>query len=264
MKKTTTLLSAILFSLISFAQCPLTEAVDFTGTDVEGHEWNLFELLDEGKYVFIDFFFTTCGPCQATAPKVSEAYTYFGCNNHDVVILGIDTGNTDEQVIQFDETYGSIYPSISGVEGGGNAIVSSYQIPMFPTLILIAPDRTIVEQDVWPINDYMTIVNALEPYGIEQNDCSGVGVEEETFNDIAIYPNPAQEFFTLNVTGIENNAIIEVTDLAGRTVLRQTVDNLSGRININIDVQDIKNGIYAVSVISEGELFGQQRLVITK
>ncbi|NPD46403.1 MULTISPECIES: hypothetical protein [unclassified Lentimicrobium] len=43
----------------SFAQTPLTEAVDFTATDTEGHTWNLFDLLDEGKYVVIDFFFTT-------------------------------------------------------------------------------------------------------------------------------------------------------------------------------------------------------------
>ena len=41
----------------SFAQTNLTEAVDFTATDTEGHTWNLFEQLDQGKYVVIDFFF---------------------------------------------------------------------------------------------------------------------------------------------------------------------------------------------------------------
>jgi len=43
----------------SSAQCPLTEAVDFTVTDIEGHTWNLFTELDQGKYVLIDFFYTT-------------------------------------------------------------------------------------------------------------------------------------------------------------------------------------------------------------
>lgn len=43
----------------SFAQTGLTEAVDFTATDTEGHTWNLFDELAEGKYVLIDFFFTT-------------------------------------------------------------------------------------------------------------------------------------------------------------------------------------------------------------
>ena len=43
----------------SFAQTPLTVAVDFTATDTDGNTWNLFEELAEGKYVLIDFFFTT-------------------------------------------------------------------------------------------------------------------------------------------------------------------------------------------------------------
>ena len=43
---------------ISSAQTNLTEAVDFTATDTDGHTWNLFEELAEGKHVLIDFFFT--------------------------------------------------------------------------------------------------------------------------------------------------------------------------------------------------------------
>ncbi len=43
----------------SFAQTGLTQAVDFTATDTEGHEHNLFDILASGKHVVIDFFFTT-------------------------------------------------------------------------------------------------------------------------------------------------------------------------------------------------------------
>lgn len=41
----------------SFAQTNLTTAVDFTVTDTEGHTYNLFDILAEGKHVLIDFFF---------------------------------------------------------------------------------------------------------------------------------------------------------------------------------------------------------------
>lgn len=53
--------SILLFFTIGFAypQTSLTEAVDFTATDVEGEVHNLFEILDGGQYVCIDFFFTT-------------------------------------------------------------------------------------------------------------------------------------------------------------------------------------------------------------
>lgn len=41
----------------------LTEAVDFTATDCHGNEIHLFDILDRGQAVFIDFFFLTCGQC---------------------------------------------------------------------------------------------------------------------------------------------------------------------------------------------------------
>lgn len=167
MKRLILILVIACFSLSGIkAQCPLTEAVDFTATDVHGHTWNLFELLDSGQYVLIDFFFCSCGPCQDAAPKINESYIYFGCNSGDVNYFAIDTGDDDAACILFDETFGVEYPTISGVEGGGTQICNDYQIPLYPTVILIAPDRTILEQDIWPIPSAQTIIDALEAHGL--------------------------------------------------------------------------------------------------
>jgi cytochrome oxidase Cu insertion factor (SCO1/SenC/PrrC family) len=85
------LLLCITFIPIVKAQTPLEEAIDFQVTDVNGNEIHLFQLLDEeGKYVLIDFFFTTCGPCQDIVPRVSEAYEYFGCGEHDIEFIAMD------------------------------------------------------------------------------------------------------------------------------------------------------------------------------
>ena len=59
MKKITLFLGLLLATTFSFAQTNLTEAADFTATDTEGVEHNLFSILDGGQYVCIDFFFTT-------------------------------------------------------------------------------------------------------------------------------------------------------------------------------------------------------------
>ncbi len=57
MKKLTLIVAMFFATAFAFSQTPLTQAVDFTGTDIYGEEFNLFEILDGGQYVCIDFFF---------------------------------------------------------------------------------------------------------------------------------------------------------------------------------------------------------------
>ena len=158
MKKLFTLILALAFGFGLKAQCPLTQAVDFTATDVHGTEVHLFDILDSGQYVLIDFFFTTCGPCQQATPKVVESYYAMGCNMHDVFYMEIATGDSDAACLNWVNTYGVEYPTISG-QAGGTGICSQYQIGAYPTLIVIAPDRSIV-------------INALEQLGLQQHDCN--------------------------------------------------------------------------------------------
>ncbi len=71
------------------------------------------------------FFYATCSACQATAPKVSYAYEYFGCNTGDIIFLGINNGDTDAEVIAFKNNYGTTYPSASGAKECSNSVVNS-------------------------------------------------------------------------------------------------------------------------------------------
>ena len=171
MKKAFTLIFALALGLGLKAQCPLTTAVDFTATDVHGTEVHLFDILDGGQAVLIDFFFTTCGPCQQATPKIVESYYAMGCNMHDVFYMEIATGDSEAACLNWVNTYGVEYPTISG-EAGGTAICNQYGIPAYPTVILIMPDRSIVIQDLWPINNAQTVIAALEQQGLQQHDCN--------------------------------------------------------------------------------------------
>ena len=172
MKKLVTLLLALAIGFGLKAQCPLTQAIDFTATDCHGTEVHLFDILDGGQYVLIDFFFTSCGPCQQATPKVVESYYAMGCNMHDVFYMEISDRDSDAACQNWANTYGVEYPTIGGPAGGSTICgTSMYNIPAFPTVILIAPDRSIVIQDLWPINNAQTIINALEQHGIQQHEC---------------------------------------------------------------------------------------------
>ena len=173
MKKVITLILALALGFGLKAQTNLTQAVDFTATDVHGNEVHLFDILDGGQYVLIDFFYTTCTYCVQTIPYMVQSYQALGCNMHDVFYMEVDQGDNQQQCLNWVNNYGVEYPTIAGTNGG-NGIVSQYHISAFPTVILIAPNRQIVIQDLYPIPNAQTVINQLGAYGIQQHDCNVV------------------------------------------------------------------------------------------
>ena len=177
MEKIKDIIAVIIFTIVLLlfghnfmnAQTNLTVAQDFTSVDIHGDSHTLFNYLDSGKYVVLDFFFTTCGPCINSVPTINDAFTAFGCNTGEVIFLSIDNGDTDAEVIQYEADYGCLPPAISGDEGGGDSINSAYGIGAYPTVVLIAPDKTILEQDIWPVSG---LEAALLNANISQNSCT--------------------------------------------------------------------------------------------
>ena len=203
------ILTLILIAILSFnvkAQTSLTQAVDFTGTDCYGEETiNLFEILDRGQHVLIDFYYYQCTPCQRVVPYVVEAYELLGCNKHDVFFMEVTHYDSDEICQWWAEKYGVKYPTISR-DGGGVEIRDAYNIPSFPSLVLIAPDRRILLQDM----DYEAIkeggaqyiVEQLAQFGIEQHNCDDpvvseplvdVTIDETTYTTITATFTPVGE-----------------------------------------------------------------------
>ncbi len=200
MKKLFTLILALVIGFGLKAQCPLTQAVDFTATDCHGTEVHLFDILDGGQAVLIDFFFTSCGPCQQATPKIVESYYSMGCNMHDVFYMEISDRDSDAACQTWATNYGVEYPTISGAAGGAG-ICNTYQIGAFPTVILIMPNHEIVIQDLWPISNAQTVISALEQHGLQQHDCTApsydpqvaLTIDEVTANSITATFTPNQD-----------------------------------------------------------------------
>ena len=167
------LIIAVAIGISVQAQCPITQAIDFTATDCHGEEIHLFDILDGGQYVLIDFFFTTCGPCQSVTPSIVEAYHALGCNDYEVFFMEISPTDDNSQCQTWCESFGVEYPTI-GTSGGGGAICNNYQIPAYPTVILIAPDRSIVVNEIWPISNAQDVISTLAPFGIEEHECGNI------------------------------------------------------------------------------------------
>lgn len=252
MKKLSILFAFLLFGTgLRAQQTTLTEAVDFTVTDCHGQTYNLFEILDRGQAVFIDFFFYTCGQCKVISPYITGSYTQMGCNMHDVFYIEISYIDSDATCQQWANENGVEFPTV-GKEGGGNEVFDLYGIQACPTLVLIMPDRSIPIQgllDLYPFSA-QDVVNAMRQNGLQPHDCSSVGMDENS-TTLTLFPNPANESVTLRG---ENLGEVSLYNTLGQKVETFFTDESQ----LVIPTAKYQNGIYFIKS-SNGTT---QRLVI--
>ena len=71
MKHIYLLFAVLTISTTALAQLPDGSiAPDFTATDINGNEWNLYDLLDEGNTVILDFSATSISYTHLTLPTI--------------------------------------------------------------------------------------------------------------------------------------------------------------------------------------------------
>ncbi len=244
----------ILFLSVAFAkaQKSLTTAVDFTVTDTHGNSHNLYSILNSGKYVCLDFFFTTCVPCQLTCPYYKETFTNYGCNTQDIFFLSIDYGNTDAQVDAYEVTYlggNAGYPTISGIEGGGTAVCDAYGLTGFPTYMLIAPNKQIIETDMWPISSAASFDTYFNSHSLAQKTCLPAGIIESTpLSSISFYPNPAVNNVIIETSDNEKMNTVKIYDVLGKLITHQ---NINKQDRYELDVIELEKGLYYIEVTTE-------------
>ena len=231
---------------MSNAQCPLSTAVDFTVTTVEGNSFNLFNTLAENKFVVIDFFYYGCVPCQQTAPKVNGAYEAFGCNSGNVIFIGIDNGDNTATTILFGENFGANYPAASGTDGGADAVVTAYGITAFPTVIMIAPDHSIIEQDIWPIADAAALTTVVQANGGNLKACPTTAIAQNTINQLTVYPNPANDHLIIKLPAETTNKTIHIAiyDMLGNIISQKNIQESNSQVEMN--VASIESGLYII------------------
>lgn len=231
---------------------------DFTVTDTEGNEYNLYSLTAAGKYVWLDFFFADCVPCQNSAPTFNEFFDKYGCNEGAVFCLSVNNGNdNDARVRQYEQQYGGPFnhaPAISN-EGGGPAVDTDFGVNAYPTFCLIGPGNVLLNKDIWPLSGIQTFENTF-PVGFEPEviECS-LGLADATGFDFNIYPSISNGKININLPNNMESSVF-IYNTLGQVVFQNRYSEKS--INLSLELSP---GIYVVKIVANNST-GSQRIII--
>jgi thiol-disulfide isomerase/thioredoxin len=172
MKKIILLIMLIMLGWTSvYAQIPDGSiAPDWNATDLDGNSYNLYDMLDDGYTVFIDFSATWCGPCwnyhnSGALEQLYEEYGPDGSNEVRVFFMEGDAATNLNCLYgpsgcvggtQGNWVAGTGYPII---HTQGPTIANSYQISYFPTIFAVCPyDRKVWEAGQLPTSGLVSFM----------------------------------------------------------------------------------------------------------
>tara|TARA_B100001093_G_C26839401_1_gene1019855 strand:+ start:1259 stop:2833 length:1575 start_codon:yes stop_codon:yes gene_type:complete len=170
----------LIFSFVSQVNAQFTNNLNYI--DINDEEINPFEILSQGKYLYLDFFSTTCGACNNVANEIVNAYESYGENNSNIFFLGIEYNSTAIECNNFSQLHNSNFPIIAGLEGGAD-IFSLYNQSGYPSGKLISPSGEI--QADFSYFDIINLTESLSEF-VQLNDDSSI-CDLVTINSIELH-----------------------------------------------------------------------------
>ncbi|MBN1480099.1 redoxin domain-containing protein [candidate division KSB1 bacterium] len=114
-------------------------APDFTLMTVDGQEFTLSK--NRGKYVFIDFWGTWCGPCKMELPNIIRLAETIPSDK--LIVFGVARDEPGD-LQKFLHKRPLPYPNAIATEN----VLKAWKIEHFPTTFLIDPDGNIIAKEI--------------------------------------------------------------------------------------------------------------------
>ncbi len=131
-------------------------APDFTLPDLEGQSVSLSDF--RGSPVFINFWASWCGPCEAEMPYIQEIYEGWTGKPPSVSILAINIGESAATVEGFMERLGLSFPVLLDAS---QDVTLKYNVRAYPTSFFIDKNGIIQALRIGAFSNKASIENHL-------------------------------------------------------------------------------------------------------
>lgn len=133
-------------------------APGFTITDMDGNSFTLES--SRGKWVFLHFWASWCGPCREEMPAIQQLNETFTSDKFEIVL--INTAEDEDTIFSFLAEIGIEMNSLMDADG---LVTEKYKPRGLPTTILIDPQGKVQYQAIggreWHKPVYIDFLSAL-------------------------------------------------------------------------------------------------------
>lgn len=149
------------------------------------------------------------------------------------------------------------------------ATTSSTTIFMaYDTQTKYAQNTVLNDQPVGPIADAGTFSvgftgDPVPAIGVKSYLAAEAGILETNTVEANVYPNPAKDQVIVSIKGYSGDAVMTVTDLAGKTVMNIAVStDANGKVKVN--TAELNNGMYIINLQMADGTVSKVNVVINK
>jgi PKD repeat protein len=146
--------------------------------------------------------------------------------------------------------------------GDGTSTVGFYPSHVYATTgtysICVVVQNSYGCADSTCLNDSISVSGNMVYVNIKANPA---GISQSSVNNeqLSIYPNPSNGVFAIKNSSLNSGIAVLIYDVNGKPVLSQVINNSK----VIIDASNLNEGIYNVSILSNGEMINK-RLIIVK
>lgn len=163
---------------------------------------------------------------------------------------GGDTVQFADNSLFADEWFWDFGDSASGAENN-----STEQNPLHVFVTNGAYNVSLIVSNVYGCSDTITLQSKVN-----------VGINDLSFDQpVKLFPNPASEWMELTLLSeVHESVNVQVVDLLGRTVHTEGLSLITGLNKKRLDVTQLKEGSYVLSISAEGHKYSMPFVVIER